>query len=84
MGCCEGAFSHLHVSNFFTIFPLIRMGEMLILAGFAIVFLFCAYVCFNIAKNNNMNTNTWVAMGATLGPIGVVIAYLVSLYSAKK
>lgn len=57
---------------------------MLIVSIIAIVFLLSAVACFNIAKKNNMNTNTWIAMGATLGPIGVLIALIISLYSGRK
>jgi len=57
---------------------------MLILSIIVIIFILSAAACFNIAKRNNMNTGTWIAMGATLGPVGILLALIVSWFSCKK
>lgn len=56
---------------------------MFILLLIVTIFLGSAYCCYFIAKKNAMNTNTWLAMGLVFGPLGVVMALLVSILSSR-
>ena len=51
---------------------------------FAIVaFLASGYGCYLVAKKNGMRQNTWIAMGLTFGPLGLVLALIASLFAKK-
>ena len=56
---------------------------MFILLLIVTIFLGSAYCCYFIAEKNAMNTTTWLGMGLAFGPLGVVMALLVSILSSR-